>query len=52
MHPLIFLVEADAPLGLADGGFVAAGQAGTQLDHLVLVDVAEDFLVSVSAVGH
>ena len=45
MHPFVLLMKTDAPLGLANGGFVAAGETGTQLDHLGLVDVAEMLLV-------
>jgi hypothetical protein len=49
---LVFLMEANTTFGFANGSFVTAGEAGTQLDSFGLVDIAEDCAVGGVAQHH
>ena len=52
VQSIIFLVKANAALGLANSGFIAAGQAGSKLHYFIFMDIAQYFFIFGMSLQH
>ena len=52
VQSIVLLVKSNAALGLADGGFVAAGQAGPKLHNFIFMDIAQHFFIFGMSLQH